>query len=72
MEHMEVEDKVPIHRLYRDHIYSGFAFGAERWISTLQRSCERIACSLVIGPSIHDVGGGSGLYHCIIYIYVFV
>ncbi|KAL1823607.1 hypothetical protein ACET3Z_010385 [Daucus carota] len=58
MEHMEVEDKVPIHRLYRDHIYSGFAFGAERWISTLQRSCERIACSLVIGPSIHDIGGG--------------
>ncbi|KAK1404528.1 Homeodomain GLABROUS 11 [Heracleum sosnowskyi] len=57
MEHMEVEDKVPIHRLYKDHIYSGLAFGAERWISTLQRSCERIACSMVTGTTTRDVGG---------------
>lgn len=59
MEHMEVEDRVPIHRLYRDQIYRGLAFGADRWVSTLQRSCERIACSLVTGTSIRDVGGGS-------------
>ncbi|KAK4402513.1 Homeobox-leucine zipper protein HDG11 [Sesamum angolense] len=37
MEHWEVEDKAPIHRLYRDLVHSGLAFGAERWLSTLQR-----------------------------------
>lgn len=56
---MEVEDRVPIHRLYRDQIYGGLAFGADRWVSTLQRSCERIACSLVTGTSIREVGGGT-------------
>ncbi|GFP88479.1 homeobox-leucine zipper protein hdg11 [Phtheirospermum japonicum] len=44
VEHWEIEDKAPIHRLYRDLIHSGLAFGAERWLSTLQRMCERVAC----------------------------
>ena len=39
-----MEDKSPVHGLYRDLIYSGLAFGAERWLSNLQRMCERIAC----------------------------
>lgn len=65
---MEVEDKVPIHRLYKDHIYSGLGFGAERWLSTLQRSCERIACSMVTGTTTRDVGGGSGSYFLYKYI----
>ncbi|KAI3464189.1 hypothetical protein Pfo_020852 [Paulownia fortunei] len=33
VEHWRVEDKEPIHRLYRDLIHSGLAFGAERWLS---------------------------------------
>ncbi|KAL0421700.1 UNVERIFIED_CONTAM: Homeobox-leucine zipper protein HDG11 [Sesamum latifolium] len=57
VEHWEVEDKAPIHRLYRDLVHSGLAFGAERWLSTLQRICERFACLLVTGNSTRDLGG---------------
>ncbi|GER56727.1 homeobox-leucine zipper family protein [Striga asiatica] len=57
VEHWEVEDKAPIHRLYRDLIHTGLAFGAERWLSTLQRMCERVACLLVTGNSTRDLGG---------------
>ncbi|XP_057812389.1 homeobox-leucine zipper protein HDG11-like isoform X2 [Salvia miltiorrhiza] len=57
VEHWEVEEKAPIHRLYRDLIHSGLAFGAERWLSTLQRACERFACLMVSGNSARDLGG---------------
>ncbi|OIW20075.1 hypothetical protein TanjilG_00556 [Lupinus angustifolius] len=56
VEHVEIEDKTPVHRLYRNLFYSGLAFGAERWISTLQRMCERIACLMVSGNSTRDLG----------------
>ncbi|CAK9165736.1 unnamed protein product [Ilex paraguariensis] len=56
LEHLEIEDKVPIHRLYRDLIHSGSAFGAERWLATLQRMCERLAV-MVTGNSTRDLGG---------------
>ncbi|XP_073152792.1 homeobox-leucine zipper protein HDG11-like isoform X2 [Henckelia pumila] len=60
MEHWEVEDKVPVHGLYRDLIRRGVAFGAERWLSTLQRTCERLACLMVTGSSTTDhLGGGA-------------
>ncbi|XP_057951911.1 homeobox-leucine zipper protein HDG11-like isoform X1 [Malania oleifera] len=55
VEHVEIEDKAPIHRLYRDLIHSGLAFGAERWLATLQRMCERFAC--LTGTSTRDLGG---------------
>ncbi|KAL3618098.1 hypothetical protein CASFOL_038419 [Castilleja foliolosa] len=54
VKHWEIEDKVPIHRLYRDLIHSGLAFGAERWLSALQRICERIMST---ANSTHDLGG---------------
>ncbi|KAG8661322.1 homeobox-leucine zipper protein HDG11 [Manihot esculenta] len=57
VEHVEVEDKTPTHRLYRDLIHSGMAFGAERWLATLQRLCERFACLMVSGNSTRDLGG---------------
>ncbi|KAL3642267.1 Homeobox-leucine zipper protein hdg11 [Castilleja foliolosa] len=57
VEHWEIEDKAPIHRHYRDLIHSGIAFGAERWLSTLQRMCERVACLMVTGNSTRDLGG---------------
>ncbi|GLT74162.1 hypothetical protein SLA2020_459760 [Shorea laevis] len=57
VEHVEIEDKTPTHRLYRDLIHSGLAFGAERWLSTLQRMCERFACLMVSGTSTRDLGG---------------
>ncbi|KAI4352042.1 hypothetical protein L6164_006330 [Bauhinia variegata] len=57
VEHVEIEDKTPIHRLYRNLVYSGLAFGAERWLTTLQRMCERFACLMVTGNSTRDLGG---------------
>ncbi|KAK4750970.1 hypothetical protein SAY87_004452 [Trapa incisa] len=43
VDHVEVEDKSPVHRFYRDLVHSSYAFGAERWLATLERMCERIA-----------------------------
>ncbi|CAA0820961.1 Homeobox-leucine zipper protein HDG11 [Striga hermonthica] len=57
VEHWEVEDKVPVHQLYRELIHTGLAFGAERWLSNLQRMCERVACLMVAGSSTHELGG---------------
>ncbi|KAJ4961400.1 hypothetical protein NE237_021310 [Protea cynaroides] len=57
MEHVEVEDMNPTHRIYRDLVHSGMAFGAERWISTLQRMCERFACLMLTSSSSRDIGG---------------
>ncbi|KAG9150557.1 hypothetical protein Leryth_026875 [Lithospermum erythrorhizon] len=57
VEHSEVEDKAPIHKLFRDLVLRGYAFGAERWLSTLQRMCERFACLMVSGNSAGDLGG---------------
>ncbi|KAL6579750.1 hypothetical protein OROMI_007774 [Orobanche minor] len=57
VEHWEVEDKAAIHSLYRDLVHSGFAFGAERWLSTLQRMCRRFTCFVVTGNSTRDIGG---------------
>ncbi|CAL0332610.1 unnamed protein product [Lupinus luteus] len=56
VEHVEIEDKTLVHRLYRNLLYSGLAFGAHRWLSNLQRMCERIACLMVSGNSTRDLG----------------
>ncbi|XP_075523628.1 homeobox-leucine zipper protein HDG11-like isoform X1 [Primulina tabacum] len=58
MEHWEIEDKVPVHGLYRDLIQRGVVFEAERWLSALQRISERFACLMVTGSSTTDLGGG--------------
>ncbi|XP_040997631.1 homeobox-leucine zipper protein HDG11-like [Juglans microcarpa x Juglans regia] len=58
VEHVEIEDKNPTHRLYRDLIHSGLAFGAERWLAILCRMCERFACLMVTSSSTtRDLGG---------------
>ncbi|XP_016468230.1 homeobox-leucine zipper protein HDG11-like [Nicotiana tabacum] len=56
VEHVEVEEKGLIHKLYRDLIHSGMAFGAERWLGSLQRLCERYACLMVSGKSSRELG----------------
>ncbi|KAK3002745.1 hypothetical protein RJ639_020106 [Escallonia herrerae] len=64
VEHVEVDDRSPIHRLYRDLVCSGQAYGAKRWITTLQRMCERFAYSLgsrATQPS-HELDGVSRNY----------
>lgn len=42
VEHLEY-DNVGVHRIFRSIISSGMAFGAQRWVATLQRQCQRIA-----------------------------
>nr|GMC62467.1 homeobox-leucine zipper protein ROC8-like [Ipomoea batatas] len=43
IEHVQVDDKTQTHRLYRDLICGSQAYGANRWIVTLQRMCERLS-----------------------------
>lgn len=45
VEHVEVDDK-GIHPSYQTFVSSGLAFGAQRWVATLQRQCERAAILL--------------------------
>ncbi|KZV41111.1 hypothetical protein F511_09307 [Dorcoceras hygrometricum] len=49
IEHVEVEDKSLTHRLYRDLVFNCQAYGATRWVVSLQRMCERFAFS--VGPT---------------------
>ena len=61
VEHVEIDKKNQTHQLYRNLVDSGMAFGAQRWLSTLQRMCERFACLTVAGISSRDLGGGNTL-----------
>ncbi|KAL5773389.1 hypothetical protein ACOSQ2_013313 [Xanthoceras sorbifolium] len=45
VEHVEVDDR-SVHNLYRSLVNSGLAFGAKRWVATLDRQCERLASSM--------------------------
>ncbi|KAK8693513.1 hypothetical protein V6N13_071095 [Hibiscus sabdariffa] len=42
VEHAEY-DESQVHQLYRPLLSSGMAFGAQRWVTTLQRQCECLA-----------------------------
>ncbi|KAF5960333.1 hypothetical protein HYC85_001542 [Camellia sinensis] len=57
VEHVEVDDKSQTHRLYRDLVCGGLAYGAHRWITTLHRMSERLA--YLVGASLprHELGG---------------
>lgn len=46
IEHVQVDDKSLTHRMYRDLVCSGQAYGAKRWITTLKRMCDRFAFSM--------------------------
>ncbi|XP_054816204.1 homeobox-leucine zipper protein HDG2-like isoform X3 [Prosopis cineraria] len=45
VEHVEVDDR-GVHDLYKQLVSSGHAFGAKRWVATLDRQCERLASSM--------------------------
>nr|XP_031247246.1 homeobox-leucine zipper protein ROC8-like [Pistacia vera] len=57
VEHVEVDDKSQTHRLYRDLMCSSSAYGAERWVVTLQRICERLSFSMDETLPTHELGG---------------
>ncbi|KAF5472834.1 hypothetical protein F2P56_009511 [Juglans regia] len=45
VEHVEVDDRA-VQSMYRPLLNSGLAFGAKRWVATLDRQCERLASSM--------------------------
>ncbi|XP_031130570.1 homeobox-leucine zipper protein MERISTEM L1-like [Ipomoea triloba] len=55
IEHVEVDDRA-VHNIYRPLVNSGLAFGAKRWIATLDRQCERLASAMA--NNIPAVDGG--------------
>ncbi|KAK4491947.1 hypothetical protein RD792_002730 [Penstemon davidsonii] len=42
VEHVEIDDR-NVHTIYKPLVNSGVAFGARRWVTTLDRQCERLA-----------------------------
>ncbi|EPS72090.1 hypothetical protein M569_02668, partial [Genlisea aurea] len=55
VEHMEVDDR-SVHTIYKPLVSSGLAFGARRWVATLDRQCERLASVMANNISAGDVG----------------
>lgn len=56
IEHVEVDDRA-VHSIYKALVNSGLAFGAKRWVATLDRQCERLASVMANNISAGDVGG---------------
>ncbi|KAG2712240.1 hypothetical protein I3843_04G107100 [Carya illinoinensis] len=55
VEHVEVDDR-GVHNLYKQLVSSGHAFGAKRWVATLDRQCERLASAMASNIPAGDVG----------------
>ncbi|KAK4286255.1 hypothetical protein QN277_002836 [Acacia crassicarpa] len=55
VEHVEVDDR-GVHDLYKQLVSCGHAFGAKRWVATLDRQCERLASSMATNIPTGDVG----------------
>ncbi|KAK4428108.1 Homeobox-leucine zipper protein GLABRA 2 [Sesamum alatum] len=56
VEHLECQ-KSTVHSLYRAIVNSGLAFGAKRWISTLQQQCERLVFLVATNVPTKDSNG---------------
>ncbi|KAK9285488.1 hypothetical protein L1049_024840 [Liquidambar formosana] len=55
VEHVEVDDR-GVHSLYKPLVNSGLAFGAKRWVATLDRQCERLASAMATNIPTGEVG----------------
>ncbi|XP_041005887.1 homeobox-leucine zipper protein HDG2 isoform X4 [Juglans microcarpa x Juglans regia] len=55
VEHVEVDDR-GVHNLYHQLVSSGHAFGAKRWVATLDRQCERLASAMATNIPSGDDG----------------
>ncbi|KAK9268043.1 hypothetical protein L1049_010482 [Liquidambar formosana] len=55
VEHVEVDDR-GVHNLYRQLVNSGLAFGAKRWVASLDRQCERLASAMATNIPAGDGG----------------
>lgn len=56
VENVEVDER-GVHNLYKQLVSSGHAFGAKRWIATLDRQCERLASLMASNIPTGEVGG---------------
>ncbi|GFP94714.1 homeobox-leucine zipper protein meristem l1 [Phtheirospermum japonicum] len=54
VEHVEIDDRA-VHSIYKALVNSGLAFGAKRWVATLDRQCERLASLMANNISAGDV-----------------
>lgn len=52
-------DENAVHDIYKPLVNSGIAFGAKRWVATLDRQCERLASVLALNIPTGDVGSNS-------------
>ncbi|KAF0897753.1 hypothetical protein E2562_000465 [Oryza meyeriana var. granulata] len=55
VEHVEVDDS-SVHNIYKPLVNSGLAFGAKRWVGTLDRQCERLASAMASNIPNGDLG----------------
>ncbi|KAI3495224.1 hypothetical protein L1887_37461 [Cichorium endivia] len=55
IEHVEV-DNGAVHDIYKALVNSGLAFGAKRWVATLDRQSERLASAMASNIPAGDVG----------------
>lgn len=62
---MEVDDR-GVHNLYRPLVSSGLAFGAKRWVFTLDRQCERLAIAMAttLSPDVSGSGNPHFISQC--------
>ncbi|XP_019224886.1 PREDICTED: homeobox-leucine zipper protein GLABRA 2 isoform X2 [Nicotiana attenuata] len=56
VEHLECQKSI-VHSLYRVIVNSGQAFGARRWMATLQQQCERLLFSMATNIPTKDTTG---------------
>lgn len=54
VEHVEVDD-TSVHNIYKPLVSSGLAFGAKRWLATLDRQCERLASAMATHIPTNDI-----------------
>ncbi|XP_076941278.1 homeobox-leucine zipper protein PROTODERMAL FACTOR 2-like [Bidens hawaiensis] len=55
VEHLEVDDGAVLDS-YKVLVNSGLAYGAKRWVATLERQCERVAGAMASNIPVEDVG----------------
>nr|XP_043610239.1 homeobox-leucine zipper protein MERISTEM L1-like [Erigeron canadensis] len=55
VEHVEIDDR-GVHDIYRLLVNSGLAFGASRWVATLDRQCERLVSAMANNIPTGEIG----------------
>lgn len=61
MEHVEVDDR-GVTDMFKTLVNTSLAFGAKRWVGTLDRQCERLASAMANNIPAGDQGGNIYIY----------